>query len=67
MDSTTLPPTNSRPSAERPAPQLCNICRQPMRWLKRSRCDACYAYWRKYGRERPLYLWGRCFTGRLGA
>jgi hypothetical protein len=31
--------------------------------LKRGRCNACYAYWHRSGKERPPHLWGRDYTG----
>ena len=42
----------------------CQTCHLASLRLKRGRCDACYAYWYRYGHERPPHLWGRSFTGR---
>jgi hypothetical protein len=47
------------------APPHCKTCNMASARLKRGRCDACYAYWYRYGHERPAHLWGRSFTGRF--
>jgi hypothetical protein len=67
MDPSALLPELSRRADEAPIPRSCTTCGRLGARLKRGRCDACYAYWRKYARERPSHLWGRSFTGRASS
>ena len=57
--------SSPRQAASAQALPRCKTCNIPSMRLKRGRCDACYAYWYRYGHERPANLWGRSFTGRL--
>jgi hypothetical protein len=63
MDTTRLPPAESSPRPTQPPRFQCQICSLTQAYyLKRGRCDPCYAYWRRRGGERPAHLWRRNFT-----
>ena len=40
--------------------QTCCNCHHPARRLTRGRCDTCYGYLMRHGRERPAHLWQTC-------
>lgn len=40
-------------------PSECDHCNRLADHIVRGRCNTCYSYFRKNGRERPLKLWNR--------
>jgi hypothetical protein len=52
------PPLPTGPAGLGPSPRPCRNCRVPYKRLDAGRCPRCAAYWRTYGHERPLHLWG---------
>jgi hypothetical protein len=64
MDLTRMPPAERAARSTASGRPRCSVCNLPpgRRYLSRGRCEACYGYWQKYGRERPAHLWRRNFT-----